>query len=345
MTDMSDVGNYFETVGGKIREQLGDNPCSETGFSAIAAAVLCEVPAPPIDVLAMADWATQHYPLPKQVNFTSSFGQPPLVVYETPGFYLEVLFWFPSRTGIHGHGFTGAFRVLDGYSLQIEYQFTEASASEQGFRLGTTTPRHIEWIAPGKICPIPGQDDFIHCVAHMGNPSLTLVARTYGQERSHGLTQFTYFRCGIAYRSGLHRQSVARLAEVLGAVQQGRPAEFTGRVLACLRQADPVTFYRLLEALLKQLPLPVFTQQVWLPVRTELGATQPRSVAALEETIRERTLWPLIRSLADPRQQLLLALSELLPDEPEREALICRSHGVTQSSLLIDAWSKTATPH
>ena len=115
-----------------MASRLGDRPDPDSVFAEIATDVLRAVPAPPIDVLGMADWTAQQRPLPKQVNFNSGFGQPPLVVFEAPGFYIEVLSWFPSRTSIHGHGFTGAFRVLDGYSLQVGYRFEEESAPEAG---------------------------------------------------------------------------------------------------------------------------------------------------------------------------------------------------------------------
>ena len=54
-------------------------------FADIATNALNAVAAPAIDVVAMADWAAERQTLPKQVNFRSGFGQPPLVVFEAPG--------------------------------------------------------------------------------------------------------------------------------------------------------------------------------------------------------------------------------------------------------------------
>ena len=44
----------------------------------------------------------------------SGFGQPELVVYDDPRFYIQILFWLEGTTDIHQHKFSGAFHVLQG---------------------------------------------------------------------------------------------------------------------------------------------------------------------------------------------------------------------------------------
>lgn len=336
---MTSVSDYFQTLGQTMADRLGDQPEPDSVFAAIATDVLRGVPAPAVDVLAMADWAAQQRPLPRQVNFKGGFGQPPLVVFVAPGFYLEVLFWFPSRTGIHGHGFTGAFRVLNGCSVQVEYRFLEESAPEEGLRLGKLVPQGIEMIAPGKICSILGRDDFIHCVAHLGNPSLTLVARTYG---SKDLRQFAFHRCGFALRAKYQQQTVERQAAVLAAVFKARPEAFLERVVAYLAASDRATFYSVLSELKSLLTLPVFTKQVLPAVRERFGISHAPALAALEEDVRSNGIWGLIGRLKDPRQQLRLALTELFPDEQERDALICQSLGVAEAKPVLEEWLRIA---
>ena len=53
----------------------------------------------------------------------SSFGEPPLRVYNGDLFYIEVLFWLGAQLSIHQHGFAGAFHVLHGASLHCRYDF------------------------------------------------------------------------------------------------------------------------------------------------------------------------------------------------------------------------------
>ena len=311
-------------------------------FAEIAAGVLNAVPAPPIDVLAMADWAAAQKPLPRQVNFTSSFGQPALVVFEAPGFYIEVLVWFPSRTGIHGHGFTGAFRVLDGCSLQVEYRFEEASTPEPGVRYGRLDPRDLAMIAPGTVCPIEDRDEFIHTVVHLGRPSLTLVARTLGREVA--TQQYSFYRCGFAHLPGHHDQATIRQADVLAAVFRARPAEFTGRLLRFLRDADTITYVEVLQRLLNKLGAPAFSRHALDGLRKEFGETRAPAMAVLEENVRRDTLWELIRRLDDPRKQVMLALNELFPDEAERDRVICRTRGVLTAQPVIEEWVRIAAP-
>ncbi len=320
-----------------MRERLGPHhPGVPAAFPDIATAVLREVPRPAIDVVAMTDWAASQRTLPKQVNFQSSFGEPPLVVYETPEFYLEVLFWFPSRTEIHGHGFTGAFQVLDGYSLQAEYEFVQDAAPEEGLRLGRVIPRTLELITPGKVCTISGDEAFIHCVAHMGNPSLTLVARTYG---SPEFTQFSYYRCGLAVRPHWHNRSLIRQAEVFRALLRSRPDLFHDRLMDFLGRTGRLGFFHLLDQLRTRLKLDVFTKQVLAPVRARYSAGHAQELAALDEETRSSALWAMLNATPDPRRRLLLALNELLPDPAEQDAVISRSHGGAPAGQVIEQWA------
>ena len=82
---MSETGDYFRTLGERMAADLGDVPDPDMVFADIATNALNAVAAPAIDVVAMADWAAERQTLPKQVNFRSGFGQPPLVVFEAPG--------------------------------------------------------------------------------------------------------------------------------------------------------------------------------------------------------------------------------------------------------------------
>ncbi len=320
-----------------MRERLAPHHAAvPDAFPEIATAVLREVPRPAIDVVAMADWVAGQRTLPKQVNFHSGFGEPPLVVYETPEFYLEVLFWFPSRTEIHGHGFTGAFQVLDGYSLQAEYEFVQESVPEEGMRLGRVIPRTVELIIPGKVCTIGGDDSFIHCVAHMGSPSLTLVARTFGSQE---FAQFSYYRSGLAVRPHWHNRSIVRQAEVFRALLRSRPERFQDRLLEFLGRCGRPGFFHLLDQLRTRLKLDAFTHQVLHPVQARFAATHAPELAATAEEVRRGALWAMLNATPDPRRRLLMALNEMLPDPAEQDAVISRAGRGAPASNVIDQWA------
>ena len=337
---MTQSAEYFDNLGRKMGERLGSPADPDAIFTDIATAVLQETEAPAIDVVTMADWTIAQHPLPKQVNFSSGFGQPPLVVFEAPDFYIEVLFWFPSRTAIHGHGFTGAFRVLNGYSVQVEYRFDERAAPDEAVRLGQLVPQRIDMIAPGTVCPILREDAFIHTVAHMGNPSLTLVARTHGRARE--LQQFTYHRSGFAYLSHHHRQSAARQIDVLDALFKARPDAFLERLGEFLSASDSITFFKVIKELPLRLTLPVFSTRILPALRERFGQSHTLELAALDEIIASHSLWGMMSLIKEPRKQLLLALSELFPNQKDRDDLICRSFNVSEAGPVLEEWLRIA---
>lgn len=331
---MNQIGAYWKTLGAAIAEGIrGAKP--DDVMAEVATRVLQETPAPRIDASGIAEWLVEETTLPEQVNFHSGFGEPPLVVFVAPEFYIEVLFWFPGPTSIHGHGFKGAFVVLDGFSIQVEYDFHEESAPEEAIRLGRLQARAVEFIAPGKVCTIRGGADFIHTVSHLGNPSLTLVARTFGRAN---VAQFRYHRCGFAVHSAWNRPLVARQAEVLAAVHQSLPAVFPPRLVRLLGRVGDTHFYHLLEALMKAVTLPVFTTVVMPLLAEHFAATRAAPVAAIRERVRTRSIWVSARAFPNVAAQVQCALSDLFPDAAEREAILHRSYGVASSRDLPERW-------
>jgi len=332
----ADAAHYFQTIGNLILYRL-EKHRADVGavFAEISTGVLQELPVTAMDVTVMADWTMSQDRLPKQVNFQAGFGEPPLVVFETPEFYIEVLFWFPSRTAIHGHGFTGAFRVLDGYSVQVEYEFAQEAAPEAGVRFGRILPVQVELIAPGKVCTIGSNEAFVHTVAHMGNPSLTLVARTHG---SPEFEQYSYHRSGLATRASLHRRTIVRQAEVFRALSRGRPEAFLPRLIQFLERSGIFVFFHLLDELRLRMPLEFFSREVMRPVRERFHYTRVKELAALDEEIRLSATWAMIKATPDPRRRLLLALNEIMPDQVEHDAVISRSNGGRAAGDVIEEW-------
>ena len=146
--------DYFKEIGEKLTARCGKGELGDD-FPDVAAEVLAEHPAPAdLGLEFMADWTLGREQLPEQVNFHSGFGEPPLVVYQEPRFFAEVLFWFHGRTAIHGHGFHGAYRVLAGYSIEGQFDYHLDQEPEPGVRLGRLEPTSLRLIAPGEVARI-----------------------------------------------------------------------------------------------------------------------------------------------------------------------------------------------
>ena len=125
--------DYFKEIGESLSARCGDGELGGGNFPELAAAVLAEFPIPAdIGIEFMADWAPGREQLPEQINFHSGFGGPPLVVYEEPRFYAEVLFCFHGRTSIHSHDFTGLTRCWRDTRLRRSFYIIETRNSNRG---------------------------------------------------------------------------------------------------------------------------------------------------------------------------------------------------------------------
>ena len=125
----------------------------------------------------LVDWVAESPLLPTQHDLSMEFGQPPLVVYAEPRFYIEALFWTTGTTAIHQHGFSGAFTVLTGSSVQTEYAFHVRERVNAHMVLGDLEFLRATVLRRGDVQPIHSGSDLIHSVFHLETPSVTVVVR------------------------------------------------------------------------------------------------------------------------------------------------------------------------
>ena len=143
-------------------------------------------------------WVNRAASLPQQLDLRSNFGQPPLTVWRTDRFVVDLYFWVDTETSIHDHSFSGAFTNLTGQSLNCTYQFERGVQADEGVLLGSLLLDRAEHLKPGDICTITAGPKFIHRVWHLDCPTITLVPRTITRRR--GLWQYSYYPEGIAVR-------------------------------------------------------------------------------------------------------------------------------------------------
>ena len=143
-------------------------------------------------------WVNRNASLPEQLDPRSNFGQPPLTVWRTDRFVVDLYFWVDTETSIHDHSFSGAFTNLTGQSLNCTYQFERGVQADEGVSLGSLQLNRAEHLKPGDVCTITAGPKFIHRVWHLDNPTITLVPRTVTRQR--GLWQYSYYPEGLAVR-------------------------------------------------------------------------------------------------------------------------------------------------
>lgn len=128
---------------------------------------------------------------PIQANPHSNFGDPPLTLYmsDDQSFYLDLYIWSESQTSTHQHAFIGAFTLLEGHSLECEYEFRRTQQLGPSF-LGEQTKKSLLYLSPGDVRPINLNHQTIHRVLHISKPTVSLVLRSRKHE-DHEL-QFNY---------------------------------------------------------------------------------------------------------------------------------------------------------
>lgn len=337
---MNAIGEYWQILGKRLEADVSAQASASEDFSVIATQALKDLPPPRMTAADIAQWIAEVPALPEQVNFFFGFGEPPLVVYQTPRFYVEVLFWFPSPTSIHGHAFTGAFVVLDGFSIEVSYDFQVESEPEEAVQLGRLIPRELEFIGPGRVHAIPGGADHVHSVTHLGNPSLTLVVRTPGRGDPR---QYRYHRSGFAACSNHHHRELQRRAAVFAALWRASPPRFLSVLIEYLSGANDHSFYSVLEPLLRKLP-PPFIENELLPLLMRHFAARRAPLGALEEVFRSRKLWATVRTLPNvpAEAQIQVALADSFPTVAERDAMLRKSYG-EGAEAMPEQWRRLIT--
>lgn len=327
--------NYFETVGREIEASLASLE-SSTSFADIATKVLRDIEPPAhLDYARVLDWIGRQSELPLQCN-DGSFGQPTIVVYHHESFYVELIVWFPSSTATHGHGFEGAFRVLRGASLQAEYAFDLKESPCEGIQLGKLTLESVEMIGPNDVSTISRGDRFVHKVAHLGNPSLTLVARTHAipDPVEH---QFTYYQSGLAFAPHWRAESINRQIKALKAIRRVDPQQFRDHLRRFLASGD---MHRRLICLLNLSPSiatddwETLLQDEHIIGNSSLELTFTQTLA---EARREHKMQKALARFPDSAQHLEISLGALLGVQAQKNEVLERFY---PGEPIFEKWQK-----
>src|SRR5690606_9259923 len=119
----------FKRLGDDIELAWRELNFDELALPGVAKQKLAEFQLPvsvsPWDVVA---WTLARPQLPHQHDVPAAFGEPPITIYNSNRFHIDVYFWFTGTTATHQHGFSGAFQVMSGSSIHSTFRFTEDDA-------------------------------------------------------------------------------------------------------------------------------------------------------------------------------------------------------------------------
>ncbi|MCX8238998.1 MAG: hypothetical protein OSB05_09275 [Akkermansiaceae bacterium] len=172
------MNSYFEKLGRTVLERWRQQNFSLEAFPELARIAIDEAPpSENVDVEEMIHEFLSNDEQPFQSQ--SGFGQPELVAFNDPRFYIQILFWMEGTTEIHQHEFSGAFHVMQGSSVHSEFDFLGARSVTPHIRIGDLRIKQIELLETGRTVPITSGRECIHSLFHLDAPSVTVVVRTH----------------------------------------------------------------------------------------------------------------------------------------------------------------------
>jgi hypothetical protein len=228
------MDSYFEKLGRTVLERWRQQNFSLEAFPELARIAIDE--APPSENVDLEEMVHEFLANDEQpFQSQSGFGQPELVAFNHPRFYIQILFWMEGTTDIHQHEFSGAFHVLQGSSIHTEFDFLGARSITPHLRIGDLQMKQIELLETGRTVSITSGRECIHSLFHLDTPSVTVVVRTHHDPGTG--PQYNYLPPHIAidpvYADALTMRR-KQILDVLETVDHPDYAKFVGEMVESL---------------------------------------------------------------------------------------------------------------
>lgn len=315
------MNTFFQELGRTVLDRWKRENFSLAAFPEIARLVLDEQPpAEHVDLPAFMREFLLNDEQPFQT--LSGFGQPELVAYSHPRFYIQLLFWLDGTTDIHQHEFSGAFHVMHGSSIHARYEFENAQDITPHFRVGDVRMKEIELLETGRTVPIISGRRCIHSLFHLDTPSVTVVVRTQNDPGTN--PQFNYLPPHVAIDPVFSDELTMRRKQLLDVLGQIEDPDYTGLVLEMIEELDFERGFFILQHCMGHLQ----QLQEWEPVldayQNKHGALAAGIAATLEESERRDTIKEMRSTISEPEHRFFLALLMNVPTRADLLTLVAR---------------------
>jgi hypothetical protein len=312
---------FFKELGDAVLERWKRENFSLTRFPGIARAALDErPPAEHVNLPALVREFLLDDAQPFQTD--SGFGQPELVVYSDPRFYIQLLFWMDGTTAIHQHEFSGAFHVMSGSSIHASYAFENARTVTPYFRTGDVRMKHMELLETGRTVPIISGPRSIHSLFHLDTPSVTVVVRT--QHDPGTGPQFNYLPPHIALDPVFSDPLMMRRRQLLDVLEQTADPIYAELVREMIAGLDFERGFYVLQNCRRHLQ----SLGQWEPALRAFvkrhGKLAAGVAATLEEEARRDVIKGLRRMVTEPEHRFFLALLMNAPTRSDLLALVAQ---------------------
>lgn len=187
----------FEQIGNEIEAKWKAADYDEWKFPDIASESLKNAELfKKLTAWDVVEWTLSQTMLPEQKDLTAKFGDPPITLYNSPRFHIDVYFWLEGTTSIHQHAFCGAFQVLTGGSIHSWYEFETKERINLFTKTGNLHLKTCELLGVGAVQKIDPGEQYIHALFHLEQPSATIVVRTHRSPLNQ--PQYNYYKPGLA---------------------------------------------------------------------------------------------------------------------------------------------------
>lgn len=312
---------FFKELGRTVLERWKKENFSLEKFPEIARVTLEE--RPPADHVNLPALMREFLLNDEQPTQTlSGFGQPELVAFEHPKFYIQLLFWLDGTTDIHQHEFSGAFHVMTGSSIHAHFEFKNGQSITPHFRIGDVQMKQIELLETGRTVPIISGQRCIHSLFHLDTPSITVVVRT--QHDPGTGPQFNYLPPHIALDPIFNDTLTMRRKQLLDVLEQTRDENYVALVLEMIAELDFERGFFILQHVMSQLQ----NLGAWETVLSSFQHKHGTLAAGVSDTLNENVRRDIIKdmrsSIGEPEHRFFLALLMNVTAQADLLALVAQ---------------------
>jgi hypothetical protein len=330
------MDTFFKELGDAVLSAWKRENFSLPKFPKIAAAALDKrPPAKAVDLPALMRDFLLREDHPPQTD--SPFGEPEIVVYHHPKFYIQLLFWMDGTTAIHQHAFSGAFHVMHGSSIHAHYEFAKAKPVTPHMSVGDVRMTGIEILETGRTVPIVSGNATIHSLFHLDSPSVTVVVRT--QHDPGTGPQFNYLPPHLAV-DPLHSDLLTvRRTQLLDVLEHLEDADYAKLVMQMLADLDFERGFHVLQHCMGTLQqIDEWDAAVKL-FRKKHGPLAAGVAATLHEEVRRNNIKAMRGSILEPEHRFFLALLMNAPTRADLLKLVASRYPKQQPAAVVLRWA------
>ncbi|HEY0428189.1 MAG TPA: hypothetical protein VGC76_10445 [Pyrinomonadaceae bacterium] len=265
----------FQQLGAEIENLWRDKDYDENLFPEIAANSLRAARMhEKISAWQIIEWTLQETNLPVQQDVSGKFGDPPITLYNSPRFHIDVYFWLEGTTAIHQHAFCGAFQVLHGSSLHSWYDFERSESVNTFTEIGSINLKLCELLTVGDVQPIWAGKQYIHGLFHLEQPSATIVVRTHKSPMF--LPQYSYHKPFLAIDPFFEEPNTLKKLQSITTLIRSKHPDTDKFIAGLLEKSDFQTSFQILST------ARAYLQSNQVDQLFNLGAGQNRFEALLD---------------------------------------------------------------